>query len=149
LNTTFTPFGIVLVLNVLWFGAGFWQFFLRPDGAAKVLVPRSARSSPLFKTVSASIRFLGGMNLTFCVFAALLLANPTLFPDAGQLGLFAAIFSLAHGSQFYSNVPIALGGGRQGESYWPVLRGPMLYIFVIDGALMLANGVLAAKLLAT
>jgi len=44
---------------------------------------------------------------------------------------FAAVFSLAHGSQFYVNVPIALGGGGQGESYWPVLSGPMLYLFVI------------------
>jgi len=36
-----------------------------PDTAAKVLVPKSARESPLFKTLSASVLFLGGMNLAF------------------------------------------------------------------------------------
>lgn len=148
MDTNSTMFMAVLVLNALWFGAGFWQFFLRPNAAVKWLVPRSARGSPVFNTLAASIRFLGGMNLAFCVFSVLLLANFVLFPDMKQLALFAAVFSLAHGSQFYVNVPIALSGGRQGESYWPVLSGPMFFIFVIDGALMVANGVLAAKLLA-
>jgi hypothetical protein len=148
LNPSSTTFNAVLVLNVLWFGAAFWQFSLRPDAAARGLVPKSARESPLFKTVSASIRFLGGMNLAFSVFAALLLANRPLFPEPKQLALFAAVFALAHASQFAFNVPVALGGGRQGESLWPVLSGPMLFIFVIDFTLMAANGALAALLLA-
>jgi hypothetical protein len=46
----------------------------------------------LFKTISASIRFLGGMNLAFAAFAALLLANRALFPGARQSALFAAVF---------------------------------------------------------
>jgi hypothetical protein len=149
LNSAAAAFAIVLVLDVLWFGAAFWYFSLKPDDAAKILVPRSARDSPLFRTVSASIRFLGGMNLAFAAFAALLLANRALFPGAKQSALFAAVFSLAHASQFAFNVPVALGGGRQGESLWPVLRGPMLLIFVGDFALMVANSVVAGVLMAS
>lgn len=141
-------FTIVLVLNALWFGAAFLYFSLTPNSAAKVLVPKSARGSPLFATVAASVRFLGGMNLAFAVFAALLLINPSLFPEPRQKALFAAVFALAHASQFVFNVPVALGGGRQGESLWPVLRGPMLFIFVVDATLMTANAVTAAMLLA-
>lgn len=149
MNSAVSAFTIVLVLDVLWFGAAFWYFSLRPDDAAKILVPRSARDSPLFKTISASIRFLGGMNLAFAAFAALLLANRALFPGARQSALFAAVFSLEHASQFAFNVPVALGGGRQGESLWPVLRGPMLLIFVGDFTLMVANSVVAGVLIAS
>lgn len=136
----------VLLLNALWFGAAFRYFSFQPTTAAKVLVPRSARDSPLFKTVAASIRFLGGMNFAFAAFAVLLLFNRALFPQASQMALFAAVFSVAHASQFAFNVPIALNGGRQGESLWPVLSGPMFFIFVVDFVLTLANGVLAAVL---
>jgi hypothetical protein len=87
-----------MVLNALWFGAAFRYFGLTPNTAAKILVPKSARDSPLFATVAASIRFLGGMNLAFAVFAILLLFNTSLFPEPKQLALFAAIFSLAHAS---------------------------------------------------
>ena len=34
----------------------------------------------------------------------------------------------AHASQFVSNLPVAFRGGRIGESLWPVLSGPMLFI---------------------
>ncbi len=145
---TSTAFNIILVLNTLWFGAAFWQFSLRPVAAAKGLVPKSARDSPLFRTVAASIRFLGGMNLALSVFSALLLVNRNLFPEAKQVALFAGVFALAHASQFAFNVPIALGGGRQGEALWPVLSGPMLFIFIVDFTLMVANGTLALVLFA-
>ena len=138
----------VMVANLLWFGVAFCYFSLKPDTAAKLLIPPSARGSPLFKTVSASVRFLGGMNFAFALFAALLLAFGGLFPEPRQLALFAVVFSVAHASQFAFNVPVALGGGRQGESFWPVLKGPMLGVFVIDLTLMLANAVIAVALLA-
>jgi hypothetical protein len=64
LNTA-TAFTVILVLNVLWFGAAFRYFSLTPNTAAKLLVPKSARESPLFSTIAASVRFLGGMNLAF------------------------------------------------------------------------------------
>lgn len=137
---------VVLILNVLWFGAAFVYFSLTPETAAKLLVPRSARQSPLFKTLSASVPFLGGMNLAFAVLAMLLLFNQEIFPEARQRALFAVVFALAHATQLACNIPVALRGGRQGEAFWPVLQGPMLFIFVIDGSLALANGLLAAGL---
>ncbi len=88
------------------------------------------------------------MNFAFAAFAALLLANRALFPDARQMALFTGVFAIAHASQFIFNLPVAMRGGRQGESLWPVLSGPMLFIFVIDFTLMVANGVLAVVLLA-
>ena len=143
-----TAVTVVLVLNLLWFGLAFRYFSLTPGTAAKLLVPKSARGSALFKTVAASVRFLGGMNFAFAALALLLLFNAPLFPESRQMALFASVFALAHASQFAGNLPVALGGGRQGESLWPVLSGPMFFIFVVDFVLMVANGVLAALLLA-
>ena len=144
---TATAFTVILVLNVLWFGAAFRYFSLTPNTAAKLLVPKSARESPLFPTIAASVRFLGGMNLAFAAFAVLIVLNRSLFPEPAQRALFAGVFSLAHASQFVSNLPVALRGGRVGESLWPVLSGPMLFIFVVDITLMVANAALAAVLL--
>lgn len=138
----------VLVLNTLWFGIGFWYFALVPARAAKIVVPSSARSSPVFRTLAASLRFLGTMNFAFAVFSALLLLAASWFPEARQLAFFAAVFAIAHGGQFAANLPVAVAGGRQGEAYWPVFKGPMLGIFVIDLALMLANAAVAVALLA-
>jgi hypothetical protein len=95
-----TAFIVTLALNALWFGAGFRYFGLTPNTAAKLLVPESARESPLFPTIAASVRFLGGMNLAFAAFAVLVLLNSSLFPEPGQRALFAGVFSLAHASQF-------------------------------------------------
>lgn len=142
-----TAFTIVLVLNSLWFGVGFRYFSLTPNTAAKLLVPVSARQSPLFSTIAASVRFLGGMNFAFAAFSVLLLLNGALFPEPAQRALFAAVFSLAHASQFAANVPVAMAGGRVGESLWPVLSGPMFFIFVVDITLMTANAAIAVALL--
>ena len=90
----------------------------------------------------AWVRFLGGMNFALALFSLLILANLDLFPDAKQIALFCAVFAVAHVSQFYFNLPVALGGGRKGESLWSVLSGPMRIIFVIDAMLMTVNGVL-------
>jgi hypothetical protein len=57
----------VTALNILWFGAAFHYFSIKQFAAAKVLVPKSSRDSPLFLTIAASVRFLGGMNLAFAV----------------------------------------------------------------------------------
>jgi hypothetical protein len=132
-------FTVVLALNVVWFSMGFWYFTFKSVAAAKLLVPKSARESPLFSTLSASVRFLGAMNFAFALLAALLLANLSLFDDPRQRALLAGVFAVAHAGQFLCNVPIAMGGGRRGESLWNVLNGPMALIFAVDFALMLAN----------
>jgi hypothetical protein len=55
-----------------------------------------------------------------------------------QLALFL-FFAACHFSQFAYNLPVLMRGGRVGAAYWPVLKGPMLRIFVIDAALFVAN----------
>jgi hypothetical protein len=141
-------FAVVLALNIAWFSMGFWYFTVKSVAAAKLLVPKSARESPLFGTLSASVRFLGAMNFAFALLAALLLLNLSLFDDPRQRALLAGVFAAAHAGQFLCNVPIALAGGRRGESLWNVLTGPMLFIFAVDFILMLANAAVGAGLLA-
>ncbi len=138
----------VLVLNAMWFGAGFNYFSLNSSAAAKLLVPKPERSSPLFTTLSVSGRFLGGMNFAFAGFAVMLLLNRALFSLPEQWALFTGVFALAHGSQFAFNVPVALQGMRTGRPQWPVLSGPMLFIFTLDCVLMVANAGLAVALFA-
>ena len=47
------------------------------------------------------------------------------------------VFALAHGTQFVSNVPIALEN-RKGKGVWQV-KGLMRFIFITDFVLMIAN----------
>ena len=139
-----TAFSIVLLLILLWFAEAFRYFTLRPDTATKLLVPKSARQSPLFATVRATVTFIGGFNLSLAVLSLLLLIFGSLFPSPQQNAIFAITFAVAHGSQFACNLPVLRGGGRQGESLWDVRSGPMLFIFVVDFVLMLANAAFAA-----
>ena len=146
MNFSRLPLEVVLVLNVLWFGAGAIYFGLTAVSAAKLLVPRSARTSPLFRTVSASLPFLGGMNLVLSVLSGVLLFDPTIFPLDRQVSVLAAILALAHGTQFAANVPVVRAGHGRSDAPWPVLRGPMLFIFLMDFTLMLANGAIALSM---
>ena len=68
-------------------------------------------------------------------------------PAPQEQGILLISFAVAHTSQFLINVPIAKRGGRKGESYWDVLEGPMLFIFVVDGLMMLVNFSCAALVL--
>lgn len=133
----------VLVLNVLWFSAGFHYFSFKQFAAAKVLVPKSSRNSPLFLTIAASVRFLGGMNLAFAALSLMMLLGLLALPDAQQAASLLLILAIAHGSQFYFNIPIARGGGRKGESLWDLHQGPMKFIFWVDATLLVANAVLS------
>jgi hypothetical protein len=128
---------IVLVLDAAWFGLAFWFFALVPTRAAAILVPRSARASSMFRTLAASVRFLGGMNLALAAFAVSILLARQLFPDPRQIVLFLAVFSFAHATQFLFNLPVL--HARSDTAMWPVTRGPMLFIFVVDGTLAVAN----------
>jgi hypothetical protein len=142
-----TLYRIVLAANVLWFGAGCWYFWIKHDTAAKLLIPRSARSSPIFETMSAALPFLGGMNLAFCLLAALLLVQTELFAADPERVILLVVLGTAHATQFAINVPVARRGGRIGESYWDVLTGPMLFIFIVDAALAISSVVLATCIL--
>ena len=87
------------------------------------------------------------MNLALSVFSLLLLVNLELFPATPQVALFCFLFAVAHGSQFYFNVPVALAGRRHGEAVWPVLTGPMRFIFIGDLTLLLLNAVVCGSAL--
>ena len=140
---------VVLLLNALWFGAAFVQFSIAQGNTLKILVPREQRGNPIAPTLSASVAFLGGMNLPIGLLSVyLLLFRPPFFgAHDAQLALFL-FFSACHFSQFAYNIPILLRGGRVGVAYWPVLKGPMLRIFVIDAALFVANALVAMMLAA-
>ena len=136
-------YAFALIASLLWFSAGFRYFSFKQTAAAKVLIPASARSSPLFATIAAATRFLGGMNGAFALLAAVLLAlyftHSPLFSDPQERGVLLIVFAVAHFSQFAFNLPVIRGGQRQGESFWPVLSGPMLFIFVVDGLQTVIN----------
>ena len=140
---------VILLLNALWFGGAFIQFSIAQGNTLKILVPREQRANPIAPTLSASVAFLGGINLPIGLLAVyLLLFRPPFFQalDA-QLALFL-FFSACHFSQFAYNLPVLLRGGRVGVAYWPVLKGPMLRIFVIDAVLFVANAIVAMMLVA-
>jgi hypothetical protein len=126
---------IVFLLNGLWFSAAFVQFSIAQSNTAKILVPREARDNALVPTIKASVAFLGGMNFALAALALYLATGPDLFAEAGEQTVLLLFFALANFSQFVFNLPILAKGGRVGLAYWPVLSGPMLKIFVIDGSL--------------
>src|SRR5262245_18988151 len=140
---------IILLLNALWFGGAFIQFSIAQGNTLKILVPREQRANPIAPTLSASVAFLGGINLPIGLLSLYLLAARPAFFQAieAQLALFL-FFSACHFSQFAYNLPILMRGGLVGVAYWPVLKGPMLRIFVIDAALFVANAVVAMMLAA-
>jgi hypothetical protein len=138
---------VILLANALWFGAAFIQFSIAQDNTLKILVPREERGNPIAPTLSASVAFLGAINLPIGLLSLyLLLLRPPFFQahDA-QLALFL-FFAACHFSQFAYNLPVLVRGGRVGVAYWPVLKGPMLGIFVIDALLCVTNAVVAIVL---
>ena len=138
---------IVLLLNTLWFVGAFVQFSIAQTNTLKILLPREERGNPIAPTLAASVAFLGGMNLPIGLLSFYLLAaRPVFFqPLQAQIVLFL-FFSACHFSQFVYNVPVLMRGGRVGVAYWPVLKGPMLRIFVIDAGLFAANLAVAIQL---
>jgi hypothetical protein len=131
-----------LILNALWFAMGFNVFSIRNKIFAKLLVPREQRNTPVFEILAESGRFLGGFNLAFSVCNILLLINLDVFPSDEQRAILLFVFSVAHGSQFDFNVPVAIQNLR-GGGIWQVLKGTMLFIFITDFILMALNLILA------
>ncbi|MEM1080958.1 MAG: hypothetical protein AAGH65_05185 [Pseudomonadota bacterium] len=132
---------VLLWMNAIWFALGFHLFSLRGVVFAKTLVAKPHRDSSAFAVLVASGRFLGGFNAALCVLSVLLALQPQWFPEPQQRMVLCLFFALAHGSQFGCNVPIAWAN-RTGGGVWQV-RSTMRLIFVVDGALMLANAVAA------
>jgi hypothetical protein len=130
----------ILLLNTLWFGGAFIQFSIAQNNTLKILVPREERGNLIAPTLSASVAFLGGINLPIGLLSLYLLVfRPPFFQTMdAQLPLFL-FFAACHFSQFVYNLPVLMRGGRVGVAYWPVLKGPMLRIFAIDAILFAAN----------
>lgn len=134
-------FELVLLANAIWFGLAFHLFALRSKAFAKILVPKAHRDTPVFDALVATGPFLGGFNLAFCALNLLVLINASIFPEAEQRAILCLAFAIAHGSQFVSNIPVALAN-RKGRGVWEV-RGLMRFIFITDLTLMVANSIAA------
>lgn len=138
---------VVLIANAIWFGMAFEAFYLRRKIFAKVLVPnREHRDNTAYGAIEESGKFLGGFNLAISLLNVGLVFNVGGFDSPKQWAFLLVFNSLAHGSQFWGNVPMALQN-RKGGGLWNVFKGVMLRIFVIDFVLMVANAVLAVVLL--
>ena len=139
---------VILLANAIWFGMAFHAFYLRRKIFGKVMVPNKAhRDNSAYDALVESGRFMGGFNLALSLLNFALVFNLGSFETHQQWALLLAFNSLAHGSQFWGNVPMAIEN-RQGGGLWNVFKGVMLRIFVIDFVLMVANAVLALVLLA-
>jgi hypothetical protein len=131
----------ILVLNTIWFAMGFNVFSIRSRIFAKMVVPKEHRDTPVFEILILSGKFLGGFNLAFVALNILLLSNLSSFNNGQQWAILLIVNTIAHGTQFGFNVPVALQN-RQGKGAWKI-KGPMLFIFVTDFFMMALNGALA------
>lgn len=134
----------VLLVNALWFLAGFVQFTLKERSTVRMLVARPQRDDALVPTLAASVRFLGGMNLALAVLATICALSRSLFAGPADRAVLFAFFALVHATQFGCNVPVLRARRRAPNAYWPVLSGPMRFIFIVDGSLAVTDLVLAA-----
>ena len=129
-------YGIALVASAGWFAMGFRYFGFLQHTAARVLIPREARDTPLFETTAAGVRFLGGFNAAFCLLSLVLLAfhlgGSDLFRANGERIALLCVIASAHFSQFAFNLPVLKAGERKDIALWPVRKGPMKFIFVMD-----------------
>ena len=129
---------LVLMLNIIWFAMAFNVFALRNHIFAKILVPKEHRDSPVFVVLAESGKFLGGFNLAFAICNLLLLLNLDTFPTHQQRAILLLVFAVAHGTQFFYNLPVALEN-RKGGGVWQVLKGTLLFIFITDFVMMVLN----------
>lgn len=138
---------VTFLANAVWYGLGFIAFYIRRDVFAKVVVPiKEDRNSSAYAAVVESGRFMGGFNFALSILNLCLFLNFAGLETPEQVALLLAFNSLAHGSQFFGNVPMALKN-LKGGGLWSVFRGVMLQIFIIDCVLMLANAGLAVAVL--
>ena len=138
---------ILLIANAIWFAMAFDAFYLRRRVLGKVLVPiKEDRDNSAYEALLESGRFMGGFNLALSALNVLLVFNFGGFETDAHWATLLIFNALAHGSQFFGNVPMALQN-RNGGGLWHVFKGVMLRIFVIDFTLMVLNASLAGWLL--
>jgi len=131
----------LLLLNAAWFALGARFFCLDSLRAARLLVAKTERASPLLPAIAGTVRFLGAMNLAWLAFCLVLLVGRDLFETPAQRASMAAVLALVHAGQFAVNAQM-VGQHRRGQpGSWVVLRGPMRLIFFVDLAFALADAV--------
>ncbi|MEM8708457.1 MAG: hypothetical protein AAGE98_18475 [Actinomycetota bacterium] len=143
---------VALAASSIWFGMAFRYFWFKADSAARVMVAKSHRDTPIFETYTAGVKFLGGFNAAFTLMAVVLFvfgaADSDLFARAGERATVLLVRGVAHASQFAGNVPVLRGGERRADgAFWPVRQGPMRTIFVVDGLQTVLHVVAAALVL--
>ena len=134
-----TVWTVLLLLNAAWFALGARFFCLDSQRAARLLVAKTDRASPLLPAIAGAVRFLGAMNLAWLALCLMLLAGHGLFETPAQRASMAAVLALVHAGQFAVNAHM-LGQHRRGRpGSWVVLRGPMRLIFFVDLAFAVAD----------
>lgn len=137
-------FEVILIANAIWFALAFHLFSFRSRVFAKIVVPEANRDTPVFDVLVATGPFLGGFNLAFALLSVLLVFNTDVFADDLQRVILLTVFAVAHGSQFFGNLPIAWAN-RSGGGVWQV-SGLMGFIFITDCLMMIGNAALAVVL---
>lgn len=127
-----------LILDAVWFGAGFTQFALKARRASYGLVRKDDASAQGRLGIAGSLRFLGGLNLALAAMSVMTLLHLAAYPPTLLTTVFLTA-AIAHASQFAVNLPFAVAEARQEAGPWRVLGGLMLIIFVGDGVLTVVN----------
>jgi len=112
-----------------------------------MLLPKENRIAPYKAIVAQLFKFLGGFNLA--LFALCIVAIYK-YQDLANNELTSAlffVFFIAHGSQFWFNLPLAINERKNQQPIWPVLRGRMYFIFKTDFILAICNLIICVYLL--
>ncbi|KAF1065826.1 hypothetical protein [Variovorax sp.] len=131
----------LLLLNAAWFALGARFFCLDSLRAARLLVAKADRASPLLPAIAGAVRFLGAMNLAWLALCLVLLAGHGLFEAPAQRASMAVVLALVHAGQFAVNAHMVGQHRRSQSGSWVVLRGPMRLIFFVDLAFAAADAV--------
>ena len=136
--------------NCVWLTMAFRYFWMQRRLAAKLLVPPGdARKQHAYRALMEALPFLGGFNLTLAMLSACSLAHRVsgkgpLFTGHAAQSVVWATMAVAHGSQWAGNARMLLPPTSQ-QPLWPVLRGTMRFIFVVDGLMALLNALAALR----
>lgn len=130
---------IILTINLLWFGAAFHLFSIKSNSAAKMLLAPENRIPPYNSIVAQLFKFLGGFNLSLMILCLIAIYKHELIINHNMMSALCFVFFIAHGSQFWFNLPLAVKERNNEQPIWPVLRGRMYFIFRIDFLLAICN----------
>lgn len=144
-SATSTLAVVVLVMNLLWLGAGFVYFVAMPRRSTYGLIGSGQATPEGRRGAAGLVVFLGGLNLALFSLAALTLLRLDEFSES-LLAVPITALMVGHGSQFLVNVPVAIREATKRDAPWRVSAFPMNLIFALDATLAVANLVLLLQL---